>query len=252
MLLLKKIAGELLSPLSIILLLAALGLVLLWFTRRQRLGKLVATAAFLLLVTGAYGWLGGPALNALERQHLPLTAKPPAVKWIVVLGGGTYAESALPAIARMTEATLARVVEGVRLHRQLPAAKLLLSGGPVLRSGSDADSMATLAAQLGIPSDAIVLDSESTDTASQALYVRGVVKGERIIVVTSAAHMPRALALFRKAGVDSVPAPTHYMARSNPELRPSDFFPGGYRLVGADAAAHEYLGIAWAWLTGSL
>jgi uncharacterized SAM-binding protein YcdF (DUF218 family) len=252
LLLLKKIAGELLSPLSIIVLVAALGLVLLWFTRRQRLGKLVATAAFLLLVTGAYGWLGGPALRALENQYLPLTAKPPAVKWIVVLGGGTYAEADLPPIARMTEATLARVVEGVRLHRQSPGARLVLSGAAVLGSGSDAESMAALAADLGVVKETIVLDGESVDTASQATYVRGLVKGERIVLVTSAVHMPRSLALFRKAGIESLPAPTHYLSQSNPGLRPSDFFPSARRLAGADAAVHEYLGLAWGWLTGSL
>src|SRR3954447_7784594 len=77
LLLVKKIAGELLSPLSLILVLLAVALVLLWLTRRQRLGKLVATAGFVLLVVLAYGWLGGPALRAPPRAGRAAGAAPP-------------------------------------------------------------------------------------------------------------------------------------------------------------------------------
>src|SRR3954471_8331212 len=83
LLLVKKIAGELLSPLSLILVLLAVALVLLWFTRRQRLGKLVATAGFVLFVVLAYGWLGGPAPRALARADGPVGAPPPNHPWIV-------------------------------------------------------------------------------------------------------------------------------------------------------------------------
>ena len=252
MFLFKKIAGELLSPLSIIVLLLAVALVLLWFTRRQRMAKLVATVAFLLLITVAYGWLGGPALHGLEREHAPLVSPPADVKWIVVLGGGAYADPALPPVWRMTDATLARVVEGVRLHRKVAGSKLVLSGGPVLGSGSDAETMSALAAELGVARESIVTDGVSLDTESQARVMRGVLKGERCILVTSAVHMRRSLALFRKQGVDALPAPTDYLSQSSPGIRPSDFFPGARRIQGADAAAHEYLGLAWAWLTGRI
>lgn len=252
MLLLKKIAGELLSPLSIIVITAALGLALLWFTRRQRLGRLIATVAFVLFVAGAYGWLGGPALHALERDYAPLTAPPAGVKWIVVLGGGAWSDPSLPPIWRLSEATLARTVEGVRLHRKIPGSKLVVSGGPVFGGGSDAETMSALAAELGVGRDSLVTDPLSPDTESQARVMRDLLKGERCILVTSASHMRRSLALFRKAGVDAVPAPTDYQSQSNASLSPGDFFPGSRGLKGAQAAAHEYLGLAWGRLIGSL
>jgi uncharacterized SAM-binding protein YcdF (DUF218 family) len=252
LLLVKKIVGELLSPLSLILLILAVALVLLWFTRRQRVGKLLATTGYLLFVLFAYGSLGGPALRALERGYEPMASPPADIKWIVVLGGGAWSDPDLPPLWRTTESTLARAVEGVRLYRRLPGAKLLLSGGPVLGSGSDAETMSALAMELGVPREAIVPDAVSPDTESQARVTRDLVKGERCILVTSAVHMRRSLALFRKAGVDALPAPTDYLSHSNAALSPPDFFPRPSRIRGADAAAHEYLGLAWGWLTGRI
>jgi uncharacterized SAM-binding protein YcdF (DUF218 family) len=112
--------------------------------------------------------------------------------------------------------------------------------------------MSAIAMALGVPRDAMVLDSASSDTESQARAVRGLLKGERCILVTSAVHMRRALALFRKAGVDALPAPTDFQSQSNPGIRPGSFFPDARQIGLADAAAHEYLGLGWAWLTGKL
>jgi uncharacterized SAM-binding protein YcdF (DUF218 family) len=248
----KKIAGDLLSPLSVIVLAFAVALVVLWFTRRQRLGKLLATAAFLLFVGVGYGWLGGPAVRALESDFKPMAAPPEGIKWVVVLGGGAWSDPDLPPLYRATESTLARTVEGVRLHRKLAGSKLVLSGGPVYGSGADAEAMSALAMDLGVARDAIVTDAVSPDTETQARLMHGLLKGERCILVTSAIHMRRSIALFRKAGVDALPAPTDYLSQVNPGIRPADFFPGPRRIRAADAAAHEYLGIAWGWLTGRL
>jgi uncharacterized SAM-binding protein YcdF (DUF218 family) len=213
---------------------------------------LLASAGFLLLVACAYGWLGGPALWALERQHAPLAAPPAEAKWIVVLGGGTSSDATLPATSRASAATLARLVEGVRLQRQRPGTKLLVSGGVVLGSGSDAESMSALAATLGVAAADLVIESGSVDTESQARIIREIVKGEPCVLVTSAAHMPRSVALFRKAGLNPVPAPTHYLSQPHDGLRYTDFFPQADRLKGVESAAHEYIAIAWARLTGSL
>ena len=252
MFLLKKIAGELLSPLSVVVLILAVALVLLWFTRRQRLGKLLATAGFLLFVLTAYGALGGPALRALEGEYAPLASPPADIHWIVVLGGGTTSDPGLPPAQRASPATLARAVEGARLHRLLPGAKLVVSGAAVFASGADADAMAAIAQELGVPREAMVLDTVSPDTETQASTVRALVKGERCIVVTSAAHMRRSLALLRKAGVDALPAPTHYLSQRNASLSLADFFPAARNIEGADVAAHEYLGLAWNRLTGRI
>src|SRR5205814_2849350 len=131
-----------------------------------------------------------------------------------------FSDPALPITSRATGSTLARLVEGIRLHRQAPGSRLLLSGASVLGSGSDAESMSAIAVSLGVSPRSIVTDDTSQDTESQADNIARILTGEPCVLVTSASHMPRAVALFRKVGVETLPAPANYIAQSNTSLSP--------------------------------
>src|SRR5207253_2584324 len=96
------------------------------------------------------------------------------------------------------------------------------------------------------------LDSISPDTETQAEVVRGRLGAAEFYLVTSASHMPRALALFRKAGTNPIPAPTHFLTQGDRSLAPSDFFPSSGGLRRAEAATYEYLGLAWAKVRGKI
>jgi uncharacterized SAM-binding protein YcdF (DUF218 family) len=167
-----------------------------------------------------------------------------------VLGGGSSSDKRLPEGTRLTEASLARLVEGVRLQRQLPESRLLLSGGSVFGSDPDADTMRALAVGLGVDPASLVLDSVSPDTETQAQVVRAQLGGEEFFLVTSASHMHRSVALFRKAGTNPIPAPTHFLAQQGSGLAPGDFFPGSGGLRRAETVAYEYLGLVWAKIRG--
>ena len=92
----------------------------------------------------------------------------------------------------------------------------------------------------------IVLETKAADTKDHAIYVKEIVGKDRFILVTSASHMPRAMALFRKHGMEPVPAPTDYMVKVRGwGLRPMMFFPSAGSLEKAGRAIHEYLGIIW-------
>ncbi|HEV2861270.1 MAG TPA: envelope biogenesis factor ElyC [Pyrinomonadaceae bacterium] len=252
MFLLKKIVGPLLFPLPVCLLLMAAGLVLLWFTRRQRAGKTLVTAGFVLLTLFSYAGVSGRLVRSLERSYTPLVSVPSGVKWVVVLGGGTSSDEALPAAQRVSEGSRARLVEGVALWRQIPGARLVLSGGSVYGSGSDAESMTALASSLGVAGEGVVLDAESLDTESQARNLKQVVGGDPFILVTSASHMHRSVLMFRKEGMEPIPAPTHFVAQGNRGWSPSDLYPTVGALRSAETAAYEYLGLAWASLRGKI
>jgi uncharacterized SAM-binding protein YcdF (DUF218 family) len=255
MFLFKKLLGPFLMPVPFCLSLLLLGLALLWFTRRQRAGKWLATlGAFALLLLG-YGFMSSRLLVGLERQHAPVTdvsAAAGRVRWVVVLGGGSSADEGLPAVLRLSEGSLARLVEGVRLQRQLPGSKLLLSGGAVFGSDPDSGTMRALAVELGVDPAALDLDDVSPDTETQAEVVRARLGGEEFYLVTSASHMPRALALFRKAGTNPLPAPTHFLTQRNRGFSPADLFPSSAGLRRAEAATYEYLGLAWAKVRGRI
>ncbi len=255
MFLFKKLVGQFLMPVPFCLALALLGLALVWFTRRQGAGRRLATLGTVALLLLAYGPLTGTLLATLERRHAPVTDVSGAagrVRWVVVLGGGSSSDPGVPAAMRLSEASLARLVEGVRLQRQLPGSRLLLSGGSVFGSDPDADTMRALAVELGVDPSSLDLDTFSPDTETQAEVVRARLGDEEFYLVTSASHMPRSLALFRKAGTNPLPAPTHFLTQVNKGLSPGDFFPGSGGLRLAETTAYEYLGLAWAKVRGRI
>jgi len=105
----------------------------------------------------------------------------------------------------------------------------------------------------GVPADAIVSHPGSLITATDASKAREALEErgmQRVLLVTSATHMRRALAVFRKAGIDAVPAPTDHEEMECPKP------PAGRRVVfvylpNADAlarstkAVNEYVGMVW-------
>ena len=175
-----------------------------------------------------------------------------SIRWIVVLGGGLASDPRLPANSQISAATLARLVEGVRLYKTLPGSKLLLSGGRVFNPVPEAEPMARVAVLLGVKPQDIRLESDSLDTAQQAKDIAKMIGQGKLILVTSAAHMPRALALFKKQGLEPIPAPTNYQALESQQLCPGDFLPRADSLEKETSAVHEYLGLAWAWLRGEV
>jgi uncharacterized SAM-binding protein YcdF (DUF218 family) len=78
------------------------------------------------------------------------------------------------------------------------------------------------------------------------VLVRDIVHGDRFVLVTSLIHMKRSLKLFRKQGMDPVPAPAGTWTGT------TRFLPTSGHLVGADAADHEYVGMLWSFLRGTL
>jgi uncharacterized SAM-binding protein YcdF (DUF218 family) len=254
MFLFKKMLANIFSPISLCLLLLLAGLVFLWFTRRQKTGKVLVSAGFVLLLALGYGWGFAPVLKSLEREYAPLTVVPAdaGVKWVVVLGGGTSSDAGIPLTSRLSEASLGRLVEGIRLYKQIPGVKLLVSGGHVFNSGVDGESMQALAVSLGVNPADILVDKDSPDTETQALVVRQMVGDDTVILVTSASHLPRSVGLFKKAGVRVLPAPAHYLVQTDAKASPTDVFPGSGNVLQAERVVYEYLGIVWAKLRGRM
>jgi len=250
MFLFKKIVAPLLYPLPLCFLILVIGVALLWFTRRQRTGKVLVTVSLGMMAVFGYGVVSYPLLSSLEQTHpLPAPEALAKAKWVVVLSGDTLRDPALPLTARLGSATLARVVEGIRLHQQIPGSRLVLSGAAT-GAESDTEVMTSLATTLSVPARNIVVDGRSPDTESQAVNVAAIVKDEPCLLVTSAYHMPRAMALFSKAGVNAIAAPAQFITDPRRPILPTDFYPASFAFVTMQIATNEYLGIAWARLRG--
>jgi uncharacterized SAM-binding protein YcdF (DUF218 family) len=90
------------------------------------------------------------------------------------------------------------------------------------------------------------LESSSKDTKDEARLIKDMVGNESFFLVTSASHMPRSVALFKKEGMNPIPAPTDHRIKERQRLSPGMFFPWAGNLIKAELAVHEYLGLGWA------
>jgi uncharacterized SAM-binding protein YcdF (DUF218 family) len=261
MFLVKKIVALFFYPVGLCLGILILGLFCLWATRRQRLGKVLVTLGTVLLLLLSTPFISSWLLVPLEQRY-PALLHPETVsgvpkdsispKWIVVLGGGHVSDPSLPANSQISAAALGRVVEGVRLQKVIPGSKLLLSGGAVFDPVPEAEVMAQVAGLLGVKPQDIVLESDSRDTAEEAAIIAKMIGREKFFLVTSAAHMPRSMALFAKRGLQPIPAPADFQVPKTQSSDPGRFFPGVGSLAQTQIALHEYLGLVWVWLRGEM
>jgi uncharacterized SAM-binding protein YcdF (DUF218 family) len=209
---LSKFLPLLFYPLGLAFLLVLLGLAL-----RKRPGWQKATLWMSLgiLWLGSNPWVAFSLARSLEWRYLPLD-EIPEVKAIVVLGGAT--ESKLyPRPTVEVNAAGDRVLYAAWLYHQGKAPHLLLSGGSIewlAVNSSPAEDMAEILTLLGVPDTALWLETTSRNTYENALYSKDILEREgvdQILLVTSAMHMPRALALFEHQGMQVIPAPADYV-----------------------------------------
>jgi uncharacterized SAM-binding protein YcdF (DUF218 family) len=140
----------------------------------------------------------------------------------VVLGAGFNADDYLPANSRVSSAYLARLLEGVRVHRQLPQSKLVLSVAGDADVAAKSEFVAGMIEILALDPQRIetITDAESTD--DEAATTKANSSGEPVIVVTSASHMSRAMGIFQDHDLIAHAAPTdyHFTRSASPNDKP--------------------------------
>ncbi|MGO8750813.1 MAG: ElyC/SanA/YdcF family protein [Thermoguttaceae bacterium] len=260
MYLFKKLVSRFFFPLPLCLGLLLAGLILLWFTKKQKAGKTLVSIAVLLLMLLSHSVVGDMLLGRLESAY-PALADPAAAcadasgipcRWIVVLGGGYSPKECFPLSARPSGGTLVRMVEGIRIQKELPGAKLLLSADSSVGPNRSAADLTRLATTLGVDRRSVATMEGAKDTEEELDLIQRIVGEDRFILVTSASHMPRAVALFRARGLDPIPAPTGHAAGRKRWTTPDEFFPDLDGLAASSTAFYEYLGLAWAKVRGRI
>jgi uncharacterized SAM-binding protein YcdF (DUF218 family) len=256
---LAKVLWFLLQPSTLIALLIAYGSILIW-TGWARWGRRFVSAGAILLLIAGLSPLGNALILPLE-DRFPRTNldQPPPPTGFIVLGG---AEDRLVGTAReaptLNEAG-ERIVETVMLARRFPEAKIAFSGGDagiLYKSGTEAAGAQRLLTEMGVATDRLILESDARDTYENAVYLEAELgrldllgPGKRWVLITSAYHMPRAMASFRQAGFDVEPWPVDYRTRGRADLtRPFDKVSEGLRRV--DVATREWVGLFAYWLAG--
>ncbi len=258
---LKKWLGSMLSPLSLTLLCLIAGL-LCCARGRRRAGISLIVAATALLLAASQNQLSIWLVAPLENQFISAPAFSPdaplPAPWrdceiVAVLGGGHASGKIQPATSRLSSSALARLVEAVRLGRGLPHATLLLCG-PFDENKperpSHAEVLRDAAVALGFPPARIHLLTAGRDTAGEIREITAWADGRQVALVTSAWHLPRAVAMARKCQLNVVPCPADYIYRPNAEEDGLDWSCGLDGLERTSRASREYLGLLWSRLRG--
>jgi uncharacterized SAM-binding protein YcdF (DUF218 family) len=240
---LKQLAGAMAMPLTLSALIAVSALILRFRARRVAASLLVIAAAVAYL--GSLKPTGNLLLRPLEQQYPPLedTRLSPTIHYIVVLGGDYSPRAGIPVTGSISPDSLPRIVEGIRLLRLLPDARLIASGGAPPGHVAPALGYAQLARELGVKDEALILSDRSLDTSSEARAVVKILGTMPFLLVTSAYHMPRAVWLMRRSGAHPIPAPTGYSAAGANSNVLYSVLPTSSGLMRTEHALHEYAGL---------
>lgn len=239
-------------PIPIFLLLAALLAVLVW--RRREAGRLplvLCLGALILLWCTSSRLLSATLLETLEGGQHPLaTSLQPEPDAILVLGAG-FRDPDVPQPV-LSDSGKERLLEGVRLARAFPGADLAFSGGKHLVAGTTcARVMGDWAERLGIEPERIVLEERAHNTRTNAVLLAAIARQKgwsRPVLVTSAYHMPRAMACFRALGLEPVPAPCDFTGPGSGGLE--WILPQARALGDTGCFLHEWVGAFWYRLRG--
>ena len=251
----SKIFWFFIQPLnfSLFLLLAASVLAVVGW---RRLSGALSFVGFLILALAAWTSVGALMLNPLE-ERFPRPALPEKVAGIVVLGGGFEGAINLARGGYELNSGGDRFVETAILARRFPDARVVVSGGTgtlVLEGEGDADTAPRLLTALGVAPDRLILENRSRNTYENASFTKEMVSpkpGETWLLVTSAFHMPRSMALFRKANFPVQPWPVDYRTSGAEGIglfrdNPAD------SLLNTTMAIREWIGLVAYWLSGRI
>jgi uncharacterized SAM-binding protein YcdF (DUF218 family) len=166
---------------------------------------------------------------------------------IIVLGGGHSDDNRFPVNDRLSGVALGRMIEGIRILKLIPGSNLITSGYAGRLSISQAEVLKETAVMLGVDSSKIKTLTTTRNTSDEAnTYKAKFGSAGNIIVVTDAIHMPRAMMLFKKAGLSPIPAPTNHHIKKYTAASPFSWMPGSGNMSLMEIAVHEYVGLLWA------
>jgi uncharacterized SAM-binding protein YcdF (DUF218 family) len=253
---LSKTLGVFLIPSNLIMTSGGIGVGLSLSKHRQTSRWLLAYCVAALLICG-FSPIGALMLLPLENRFPPWKPEMGDPAGIVVLGGGVDPELTAARGTPAMNSSGVRIVVAAELANRYPKARIVYVGGNsrlVAAESSEADVAAAIFTRLGIASDRLQLERKSRNTDENVQFAMQLVHpkpGEKWLLVTSAFHMPRAIGLFRKAGLTLDPYPVDWRTSGWSDVYKiqSDWI-GGLNLT--DTAAHEWLGLIAYRLSGKI
>ena len=250
----SKILGFFLQPSTLMFATLFVGVLLTataWrrLARWLMLGSLGAIAVFGLLPTAEL--LVQPLEDRFPRPDAGFDVASTA--GIIVLGGVVDGPGQVRRELGGLGETAERLTEALALSRRYPGVRIIFTGGSWPSNyPPEAELMGDVLLALGLDAARLTLESKSLTTHENAVLTARLLEprpDQTWLLITSAAHMPRSVGVFRKAGFKVVTWPVDY--RSPVQVSLMSIYPSFlYGLRDLDYAAHEYQGLLAYYLTG--
>lgn len=247
--LLDKIVPLFVYPAGLAVLAGVLSLIFMaWGWRRMSAIVLASGTAYLCMASLPV--VAGLLAYSLERQYpVVQVGQLPKADAIVVLGGSTNGPTNINPHIDVRD-SFDRVLHGARLFKAGLAPRIIVSGGLLFSSpgsASEAEYMKQLLVQIGVDGAAITLETGARNTYENARLTRLIVSGggvRSVLLVTSAWHMPRAAAVFRKAGISFTPVSIDTISSSTATGFPLAYLPSADALRFTTLCMREWIGYA--------
>lgn len=222
-----------------------------------RIGRnLIGLVVLIFLAFGVFPF-GRDALVILENKYPPLTALPAQVDGIILLGGAIETSLPAPHGLPQTNDHADRILEFARLANQFPDARLIFTGGSadITQTGAkESDLFPPLLSLLGIAPERMTYENKSRNTYENAIFSKYLATPkpkENWLLVTSAFHMPRSVAIFESAGWPVIPAPADYKTDGKLRILPNGLNVAG-NLSDFSTALRELIGMAAYTISGKI
>ena len=244
---LSKLIPLFLYPLNLTFLFLIVAIVLMRL-RRKRTSLFFAVLSLSILLISALPQTPHYLIKNLERQFPTFTAlDAPQADAVLILGGAL----ALPQFPRLDLELLGssdRIRYASKLYKANKAKKIVIAGGnvfPQKEIRGEAYYISQLLIEWGVPEESILFEEQSRNTFQNAKYAKPILEKhnlEKVLLVTSATHMPRAYAVFKAQGIDVIAAPTDYLVTDNDNPEVFNWIPTASALSGTTWILKEYIG----------
>ena len=252
----SKIAGFLVSPVHMLVGLAFASTFWPQVTKRSASFRVIQLILGILLSMLIFP-VGNELLVPLETRFAAPSKLADRVDGIIVLGGAVDEVLSAGQGHLSINAEAERLLAPVSLLRSYPHARLVLTGGSSsLNPGpfKESDKVRPFWRDAIVDHGQVLYEEASRNSHENAIFTRDLVNpkpGEKWLLVTSAAHMPRSMGLFRKSGFDVIPYPVAFKStgKSGQWYVPRT---AGAALGNIESAVHEYVGLWVYYQTGRI
>ena len=252
-----KLVAVFVSPLGLALALLLGGGALRGLGHR-RLAAAITGLALGVLWISATPVFASWALGTLERQYPPRAIPELPTSDVAIVLGGAIGQPVPPRHELELSSASDRILHAARLHRAGKVRRVLVAAGnipwlPAIRT--EAELIRELLVTWGVPPGDIEIAGASRNTYENAIEIRDLRRArpvETALLVTSASHMPRAHAVFRKAGLPVTAATTDVEVVDEPSGNLLLWLPDAGALAMTSTAVKEWIGYWGYWLRGYL